>query len=96
VVKCFGDLTPPRSDFVADIPSEESILTAAREALEERKSWKQGKSYHKNSVKTFSRPKGPRDGAAWHSRVSEHTSEEATFDEFWSKLGINKAINEKE
>jgi len=30
-------------------------------------------------------------------RVSEHTPEEATFDEFWSKLsGIDKAINEKE
>jgi len=80
----------------ADIPSEESILTAGRELLDSMKEWKQGKSYHKNSIKTFSRPKGPEDVAAWHSRISEHTSEDATFDEFWSKLGNDKAVNEKE
>ncbi len=45
-------------------------------------------------MKTFSRPKGSKDGAGWHLRVSEHTKEDATFDEFWSKLGLNKAENE--
>jgi hypothetical protein len=79
-----------------DIPSDESILTAGRELLESTKSWNQGKSYHNNTVKTWSRPKGPKDGAAWHTRVSEHTSKDATFDEFWSKLGNDKAVNEKE
>jgi len=79
-----------------DIPSQESILTAARELLDSLQSWKPGKIFHKNNVRTFSRPKGPADGAAWHCRVSEHTSEDATFDEFWSKLGVDKAVNEKE
>lgn len=58
--------------------------------------WKQGKAYQKNTVKTFHRSKGPKDGAGWYSRVSEHTKEDSTFDEFWSKLGVNKAENEKE
>ena len=57
-------------------------------------SWKQGKTYQHNKVKTFSRSKGPKDGAGWYCRVSEHTKEDATFDEFWSKLGENKAENE--
>jgi len=86
-------ITPLKLD---NIPSEESILTAGREILESTKSWKQGKSYHRNTVKTFTHPKGPEDGAPWHCRVSEHTAEDATFDEFWSKLGNDKAVNEKE
>ncbi|EPQ58285.1 hypothetical protein GLOTRDRAFT_110116 [Gloeophyllum trabeum ATCC 11539] len=69
---------------------------AAREVLESTKTWKQGKSFHKNTVKTYSRPKGPNDSAAWYCRVSEHTTEDATFDEFWDKLGHDKAQNEKE
>lgn len=81
---------------IPDIPSEEAILVAARELLDSTNTWKQGKSYHKNTVKTYSRPKGPGDGAAWCCRVSEHTSADATFDEFWSKLGNDKAMNEKE
>ena len=61
--------------------------------LESTKSWKQGKTFNK-VVKTSSRPKGPQDGAPWHCRVSEHPPEDATFDEFWSKLGEDKANNE--
>lgn len=34
------------------------------------------------------------DEAGWYCRRSEHTAEEATFDQFWSKLGENKAENE--
>jgi len=72
-------------------------LEVARELIDSAKSWKQGKSYNKNTVKTFVRPKGPGDGAPWFVRVSEHTSEDATFDEFWSKLGgFDKAVFEKE
>lgn len=58
--------------------------------------WKKGKTFAKGKVLTLSRPKGPADGAPWHCRVSEHTEEDATFDEFWGKLGVNKAVNEKE
>ena len=78
------------------IPSEELILSSAQEILESVSSWKEGKTFSKGKVKTYSRPKAAGDGAAWHARLSEHTTEDATFDEFWSKLGNNKAINEKE
>ena len=70
------------------------LLTAARELIASTYSWKRGKSFQKNKVHTFSRPKGPGDGAAWHGRVSEHTAEDATFDEFWSKIGHDHANNE--
>ncbi|CAL1705144.1 unnamed protein product [Somion occarium] len=86
-------ITPAK---LSDIPSEESILAAGRAVLESIRGWKEGKSYNHHTVKTFSRSKGPNDGAAWHCRVSEHTSDDATFDEFWDKLGNNKAENEKE
>ncbi|OJA11219.1 hypothetical protein AZE42_12998 [Rhizopogon vesiculosus] len=80
----------------ADIPPEGTILALGREVLESTKSWKAGKTYAKGTVQTLSRAKRSGDGAAWHSRLSKHTKEDATFDEFWSKLGINKAENEKE
>ncbi|KAH7889637.1 hypothetical protein F5I97DRAFT_1940937 [Phlebopus sp. FC_14] len=79
-----------------EIPSEDTILALGRELIESTKTWKQGKTYVKGNVLTFSRPKRPGDGAPWHCRVSEHTKEDATFEEFWSKLGVNKAHNEKE
>jgi len=78
----------------ADIPSEESILTAAHAVLDSTSSWKQGKSYFNNTVQTFSRPKDSKNGSAWYCRVSKHSSEEITFDVIWSKLGTDKAVNE--
>jgi len=79
-----------------ELPSDEQVLTAAREVLDASKGWKKGKAYQKNTVQTCSRPKGPGDGAPWYCRVSEHAAAEATFDEFWSKIGVNHAENEKE
>ncbi|RDX56474.1 hypothetical protein OH76DRAFT_1451588 [Lentinus brumalis] len=79
---------------ISEIPAEDAIIQAGRELIDSTATWKQGKTYQKNTVKTFSRPKGSKDGAGWHLRVSEHTKEDATFDEFWSKLGLNKAENE--
>ncbi|KAH9948969.1 hypothetical protein B0H21DRAFT_730952 [Amylocystis lapponica] len=81
---------------ITDIPSEESIVALGNALLDSTTSWKQGKSFQKNTVKTLSRHKGPEDGAPWHCRVSEHTAQDATFDEFWSKLGVDKAENEKQ
>jgi hypothetical protein len=78
------------------LPSEEQVIAAAREVLEASKGWKKGKAYQKNTVQTYSRPKGPGDGAPWYCRVSEHTTAEATFDEFWSKIGSDHSENEKE
>lgn len=71
-------------------------MAAGRVALEASNGWKKGKTYQKKTVQTYSRLKGPGDGAAWHCRVSEHTLSEATFNEFWSKLGHNHSENEKE
>ncbi|RPD66414.1 hypothetical protein L226DRAFT_542957 [Lentinus tigrinus ALCF2SS1-7] len=79
---------------ISEIPAEDVIIKAGQEVLDSTATWKQGKTYQKNTVKTFHRSKGPKDGAAWYARVSEHTKEDATFDEFWSKLGVNKAENE--
>ncbi|KAJ6502388.1 hypothetical protein C8R45DRAFT_1191192 [Mycena sanguinolenta] len=75
------------------IPSDEDIMQAGDALLESSSSWKEGKTYHKQ-VKTYSHPKGPEDGAPWHSRVSIHKPEEATFSQMWSKLGEDKATNE--
>ncbi len=80
----------------AELPSDEQVIAAAREVLEASTGWKKGKAYQKNTVRTYSRPKGPDDGAPWHCRVSEHAEAEATFDEFWSKIGTNHSENEKE
>ncbi|KAH9843203.1 uncharacterized protein C8Q71DRAFT_698534 [Rhodofomes roseus] len=79
---------------LSQLPSEETIVSLGESLLESTKSWKHGKAFHKGLVKTCSRPKGPRDGAPWHCRISEHAPEDATFDEFWSKLGEDKANNE--
>jgi hypothetical protein len=78
-----------------ELPSDEQVIAAAREVLEASKGWK-GKANQKKTVRTYSAPKGAGDGAPWHCRVSEHTAAEATFDEFWSKIGVNHAENEKE
>ncbi|KAH9930738.1 uncharacterized protein B0H18DRAFT_1145168 [Fomitopsis serialis] len=79
---------------LSQLPSEETIAALGEALLDSTKSWKQGKTFQKGTVKTSSRPKGPQDGAPWHCRVSEHAPEDATFDEFWSKLGEDKANNE--
>ncbi|KAL6305309.1 hypothetical protein BKA93DRAFT_222665 [Sparassis latifolia] len=79
---------------VSDISSEETIIVLGQALLDSTTSWKLGKTYQKGTVRTCSRHKGPGDGASWHCRTSEHTAEDATFDEFWSKLGVNKAENE--
>lgn len=70
------------------------MVAAAHAILEDSTKWKNGKRFHK-VVQTFGRPKGPTDGAAWHGRVSEHDASDATFDEFWSKLGVDHSENEK-
>ncbi|KAJ7940463.1 hypothetical protein B0H13DRAFT_2299465 [Mycena leptocephala] len=77
------------------IPSDEEVMKAADALLESMSSWKEGKTYNKQ-VKTYSRAKAPEDGAAWHARFSIHKPEEATFAQMWSKLGEDKALNEKE
>jgi len=79
----------------AEIPPEEVILSSAKSLLESTRSWKEGKSLYNNTVRTFSsKPANGSGEVPWHCRVSMHHPEQATFDEFWSKLGENKAENE--
>nr|GAT60087.1 predicted protein [Mycena chlorophos] len=78
------------------IPGDDEIISAAETLLESVTTWKQGKKYHSGTVQTYSRAKGPDDGAPWHARLSVHKPEEATLDAMWEKLGKNKAVNEKE
>ena len=81
----------------AELPSDEQVIAAAREVLEDSKGWKKGKAFEKKTVQTYSSPKGPGDGAGWHCRVSEHAPTQITFDDLWSKLGSsNHSEYEKE
>ncbi|KAF7294745.1 DUF3074 domain-containing protein [Mycena indigotica] len=77
------------------IPGDDEIMLEAESLLDSITSWKAGKTYH-HTVKTYSHPKGPDDGAPWHARVSVHKPEEATMLQMWDKLGKDKAVNEKE
>ena len=79
--------------LLTELPSPDSVLAEGRALLESTTGWKQGKTFH-NVVKTFSRPKAAREPAGWYCRVSEHGSEDATFDELWEKLGVDKGNNE--
>jgi hypothetical protein len=88
--------TTAHSETGLEIPSEDVILASARELLTQAESWKQGKTFRKNAVRTFSRAKGRGEGDAWHCRVSEHAEEEAAFDEMWEKLTIDGPANEKQ
>lgn len=77
----------------SDIPSEDEILTLGKEILVASDNWKQGKTL-KKCIKTSTYSPNPKGGTKWACRVSEHTREEGTFDEFWNGLGVNKAENE--
>ena len=66
----------------------------ARPLIEESESWALVKTFeHKipieTSVRTIHRRKGPKDGASWYGRVSEHTKDHGTWDDFWAGLGVN-------
>lgn len=76
-----------------ELPSEDQVVAAGKVLLESTTEWKKGKVYQK-VVQTYNHAKGPNDGAPWHCRISEHEPQDATFDEFWSKLGIDHSENE--
>ena len=96
-------MSQPQSGFLlnglplkpSEVPSEDAVLAAGKEILAASGSWKQGKTYQK-IVKTYTYSPSPKggDGTKWACRVSEHTREDGTFDDFWSGLGTNKAENE--
>ncbi|KIP12281.1 hypothetical protein PHLGIDRAFT_98205 [Phlebiopsis gigantea 11061_1 CR5-6] len=78
---------------VTELPPEDKLIAQAHSVLDTTDSWNQGKTYH-NIVKTSSRAKFSGETANWHCRVSEHSPDEATFDDFWSRLAVNKGQNE--
>ncbi|KIK31149.1 hypothetical protein PISMIDRAFT_670132 [Pisolithus microcarpus 441] len=81
---------------LGDIPPESAIIALGNELLVATESWKKGKTFAKGKVLTLHRPPGNGNESSWYCRVSQHDKEDATFDEFWSKLGVNKAENEKQ
>jgi hypothetical protein len=78
-----------------EIPSEQAIIAAGVDLIDSVSGWRQGKAFHSGTVRTFSRAKVPGDGAPWHYRVSDHAPSEATFDDFWDRLGKDKPEHEK-
>ncbi|KAF9532228.1 hypothetical protein CPB83DRAFT_665682 [Crepidotus variabilis] len=79
----------------SSLPSEEVLVGSGTSLINSSASWTAGRTYHDGRVKTCQRPKGPGDGAPWYCRHSEHMKEEITFNELWTKLSVNKAVNEK-
>ncbi|KAF8202594.1 hypothetical protein K438DRAFT_1581005, partial [Mycena galopus ATCC 62051] len=65
-----------------EIPSDESIISAANSLIEDSLSWKLGKVYQNGLVQTAHAVLP--DNSSWHSRVSRHT---LPFDQFWAVLG---------
>ena len=97
-------MSQPQANFLlsglpikpSEIPSEDAIIAAGKEILAASANWKQGKTYRK-VVKTYTyspSPKGGNGGTSWVCRVSEHTREDGTFEDFWNGLGTSKAENE--
>jgi len=87
--------------YSAALPPEQGLVATGKAIVKSITEWKAGKTFHGTmhkdtpySVRTTSKAKEHGEEAGWHARMSEH--KEATFDEFWDKLGRNKAVNEKE
>lgn len=83
---------------LSEIPPEEQLYVAAEKIIQDMKTWKKGKTYnrHNTVVHTMSRPKGPKDDAPWFGRHSVHPASQATFDQLWEGLGVDKAVKEAE
>ncbi|KAI6150715.1 hypothetical protein BKA82DRAFT_4118906 [Pisolithus tinctorius] len=81
---------------LGDIPPESTIITLGNELLASTESWKKGKTFANGKVLTLRRLPAQGSESSCHCRVSRHDKDDATFDEFWSKLGVNKAENEKQ
>lgn len=81
-----------REDCLSAIPSTDDVLQAARSIFSEDVEWKEGKTFVKGTVKTFSA--NIPDSGTWYMRASEHDGEDGTFDDFWNGLGVNHALNE--
>lgn len=80
---------------LSEIPSEDQLLQAGRELIESTLKWKHTKDYCKGVVKGYSAQKQADDDESWFCRVSEHTPDEASFDEMWFGLGTNKPEHER-
>ncbi|KAI0028164.1 hypothetical protein K488DRAFT_59393, partial [Vararia minispora EC-137] len=81
---------------IPELPSTEAAIDAGRKLIESTAEWKRGKDYEHGIVRTFSKSKGVDDGAGWYCRVSEHGSDDATFEELWKYLGEEHARHENQ
>jgi hypothetical protein len=62
--------------------------------LNSTETWKKGKKHAKHDVQSISRPRGPKDGAGWHARFSQHKQDDGTWQDFWDGLAVDKAVKE--
>ncbi|KIM65328.1 hypothetical protein SCLCIDRAFT_542377 [Scleroderma citrinum Foug A] len=86
-----------RAVKLEDVPPEDAILALGGDLIGSTDTWRKGKSFAKGKVLTLHLPRNQApDKLPWHCRVSRHSKEDATFDEFWSKLGVNKPENERQ
>jgi len=79
----------------SELPPEDKVIQAGRELIEATLNWKSNGSFAKGVVTGYVHPKDADDDQPWFCRVSEHSAEEASFDEFWFGLGTNKPEHEK-
>lgn len=82
----------PANTVHTGIPQATTIIDAGRAVLADALTWREGKTY--GGVRTFSKkiPSGP----PWFMRVSRHGPEDGNWNEFWTTLGNNHAVNEAE
>lgn len=85
-----------RAIRLEDRPPESAIISLGRDILDSTGSWTEGRRYANGKILTLRRPKKRDDPESWYCRVSKHGPDDATFDEFWSKLGENKVENERQ
>lgn len=79
----------------SSIPPEDELIKLARELAEASQSWKHTKVFEKGLVRGYAHDRDEDDEEPWFCRVSEHTTEEISFDEFWFGLGTKKPEHEK-
>ncbi|QRV72255.1 hypothetical protein RhiJN_00269 [Ceratobasidium sp. AG-Ba] len=75
------------------IPHLDATLAGARALMDDLASWHEGKSH--GNIKTF-RKRSTEPGPDWHARISTHPPNQGSFDEFWTCLGIDHSLHEKE
>lgn len=79
----------------SSISSEDDIIKIGREFAAASQKWDHTKDFEKGLVKGYAHAKDADDEEPWFCRVSEHSTDEISFDELWFALGTTKPEHEK-